>query len=211
MVLAACAPAADSVLVLETSPGMGRWLAETTLPRLQPGDAMGIVTFAGKPKLIQPMTDDAARLARALRRLRESRGGFGVSGRSPARDAQVYAAVARAAGVLGPKGGRIVLLFGSEERQGRPAPAELQRMLTAGGIRLDVAAVRRRLPLKLPYRTAQTPPTIPGRYPPVDAETLPLPQATLEVLRGLSRATGGEAVTGTWNLRALLAKSPARG
>lgn len=208
----AFAAAADTVLVLETSPGMERSLGQTTLPRLALGDAMAIVTFSGKPKLRQALTDDQAKLEYVLQTIRKGRTSYAIVGRrAPAKDARVYAAIAEAARVLGPNGGRIVLLFGSEEREGKPAPAELRRVLAASHIRLDVAAVRRAFPLGLPGRQAQTPPTVPGRYPPVDHESMPLPEATLEVLKGLCRASGGDAVTGSWNLPRLMARSQGRG
>jgi hypothetical protein len=212
LLAAVFAAASDTVLVLETSPGMERWLGQTTLPRLALGDAMAIVTFSGKPKLRQALTDDQARLEYVLQTIRKGRTSYGIVGRrAPGKDARVYAAIAEAARVLGSNGGRIVLLFGSEEREGKPAPAELQRALAASHIRLDVAAVRRAFPIGPPARQAQTPPTVPGRYPPVDHESMPLPEATLEVLKGLCRASGGESVTGRWDLRAVMATLPARG
>jgi len=198
----ACSAATDTVVVLETNPGMEAWLAQTTVPHIPLGSAVGIVTFAGKPKVRQTITDNQEKLTRALRRVTTGSLKFGPTVRRA--DAPVFAAVMTAARLLGQGGGRIVLLFGSEEHAMRPTAAELQQALAAARIRLDAVAVRRGFPLGGSRRDAQTPPTVPGGYPPVSRESMPLPEATLAILKGVCRATGGTAQANRWNLAALL-------
>jgi hypothetical protein len=198
---ASCATATDTVVVLETNPGMEPWLARTVIPRLPLGDAIAIVTFSGKPRVRQQLTDNQEKLAGAMRRITVGNLHFGSAPRRSS--APVFTAVLAGARLLGNRGGRIVLLFGSEEGSGAPAGAELEKALTAAHIRLDAVAVRRGFPLAPSKRQAQTPPTVPGR-PGVSSESLPLPEATLGILRGICRATGGRALTGEWDLPTLL-------
>jgi hypothetical protein len=196
-----CVAATDTVVVLETNPGMEAWLARTVIPRLPPGDAMAIVTFGGKPRVRQQLTDNQEKLAGAIRKITIGNLHFGPAPRRSS--APVFAAVATAARLLGKNGGRIVLLFGSEEGSGAPTGAEVEKTLTAAHIRLDAVAVRRSFPLAPSKTQAQTPPTLPGRAA-VSSESLPLPEATIGILQGICRATAGRALKGEWDLAALL-------
>ena len=201
---AACCAATNTVVVLENSPGMETWLAQTAVPRLPRGDGMGIMTFSGKPRLRQAITGDRAMLRAALGRILSGRVGLGVPRRAPFSSAPVFEAVSAAARLLAGKGGRIILLFGSEQPRAALAAPELQQALLAAHIRLDAVAVRRSFPLAGPARDAQTPPTLPGR-PAVRASAVALPEATLETLKPICRATGGAATAGQWNLGAMMA------
>jgi hypothetical protein len=192
---ALAARAGEIVLLLERTPGMEAALSETEVPRLRPGDRMAVMTFAHEARLRQDFTAGRRKLERAVRRP------F-IHGRwplaPPPAQARVFHALAKANALLAGRGGAIVLLFGSEDLSGADPPASL-------GARLYAVAVRKTYPLDGESRNAQTPPTMPGRAPPVSTLSDPLPEATLERLRPLTKATGGEAIAGRWNLPKLVA------
>ncbi len=182
------AAAADYVLLLENTPGMEEAVQRTAIPPLARGDRMAIMSFAGKARVVQEFTDDAAKLQHALRRL--TYGKVRIRALPGASDVHVFAAIEQASRVLGNNPGAVIVLFGSDDYAA--APAKL-------GVKIHAVAVSRRLPLEPELREAQTPPTVRGR-PPVEKKIMPLPEATVEALRKL----GAALTVGKWDLAAVL-------
>lgn len=195
LLAAASAAAGDIVLLLEDTPGMEMALRELQVPELKPGDRMAVMSFSRSARARQEFTDDQRQIERAVRGIGTAR--IGWPGAQRTQSARIYAALGEASQLLGSAGGTVVLVFGSEDRTGRPAPGALNARLYAVG-------VRKSYPVTGELRNVQTPPTNRGRAP-VNTLSDPLPEATLEALRPLARATGGEVIAGRWSLPKLVA------
>lgn len=187
VLLLALAPleAKDVVLLLETSPGMQPYIAATAAPALAAGDRMAVMGFGKKTRVRQEFTDDHAALAKAVRRLGGRFLQIGSVWHSMQPDARVYAAIAKACAML-PKGGAVVMLFGSEDA-GSGGTLDVRKCLERG-VKLDVSGLRRHGAQNVPSRQTQTPPTLPGRYP-VDTDLYPTPMETLKALHDLGAVT----------------------
>ncbi len=161
---------------------MERWVAGVEVARIEPGSRVAVVAFTDKVRVAQPLTGDVGKVTRAVRRLGGGRIRIGTPWR--ARDsAAVWAALGEACKLL-PNGGEARMLFGSEDFSAVPDGVRQ----CAPKVKLLVAAVRRRAPEDPQRRQAQTPPTVPGRYPPAPTDLMPLPEATLRELQAMGAA-----------------------
>ncbi len=170
------------VLVIENSRGMEQWVAGVEVARIDAGSRVAVVAFTDKVKVAQPLTDDRKKVSRAVRRLGGGRIRIGTPWRAK-ESAAVWAALGEACRLL-PNGGEARLLFGSEDFS--PVPDAVRQCVPK--MKLLAAAVRRRGPEDPQRRQAQTPPTVPGRYPPAPTDLMPLPEATLRELQALGAA-----------------------
>lgn len=167
------------VLAIETSPGMAPLVAQIDASAIDPGSRVAVVAFSNKARVVQEFADDREKVARAVRRLGPGRIGIGSPWRGK-REVAVWAALGEACRLL-PNGGEIRLLFGSEDFS--PMPPEVRDC--AKRVKLLAAAVRRYGAEDPERRKAQTPPTVPGRYPPVSTNRMPTPEATLRELQSM--------------------------
>jgi len=195
--LFAQSPGLDLMLLLENSPGMQSGFSPADLQQLRSGDHTAVMTFSTKTRLIQPFTNDQNKIQAALRRSVPH--GFGPTGPHRPPKALVYGALREAAREFqslpadATRRRAVVLIFGTDDESQTPSLDELKSDFAMAQIRLYAIAVRRHDFAHARDSRIETPPTIPGRTPPVPTDRAPLPLATLRVLRQLADASGGQA------------------
>ncbi len=207
----ACLPAlaANRVLLLiEDTPGIRQAMWETTLPKLSPDDRMAVVTFSGKIKVRQEFTGDLSKLSHALGLARRgfrfgrtsSRTGLAAPANHPLHALEQ---ACRLFGAGASETRAVILLFGSEESAATPGAPEVERALAGAHARLYAVAVRLEDTRLRSDPRLQTPPTIPGRNPPVQTGFRPLPEATIKLLAPVAKSSGGELILERWDLPAI--------
>jgi len=189
-------PAVDLLVVLDASPEMPWTSLAQDIRRLQPEDRVAVMKFSSRTRLVQPFTNDRSKIESALGHSRVPRLSAPGSFRSqkPA-NAVEFAALLEAARMFPSDAGRqraILLVFATDDHSAAPLD-ELKQALSASQIRLYAVAVRPADPTHALDSRIETPPTIPGRTPPVRTDRGELPLTTLKTVTELVALTGGRA------------------
>lgn len=190
-------PDLDLVLLVENTPGMQSSFSPADVQQLRSDDRTAVMSFSTKTRVIQPFTNDEKKVQAALRR--SVTHGFGPTWPPRSPKALVFRALRDAAREFqslpfdATRRRAVILIFGTDDESQAPSLDELKREFAAAQIHLYAIAVRRHDFAHAGHSRIETPPTIPGRTPPVPTDRAPLPLLTLRVLRQLADASGGQA------------------
>jgi len=206
----------DLVLLLETSLGMPQPIPSQQFAALPSNDRVAIMTFANDSRLRQPFTNDPKKLERALRQAAHSSAphhwGTLPKTSPPISLLDSMLDAAQLFRDRPPEGRRRIILaiFGTEDASAALAPDEVKNALATAQIQLYAVALSKFDPLHARDSQIETPPTFPGRTPPVPTDRLPLPERTLKTLQALAVTIGGQAVSGEGKVPAILRRVQSR-
>jgi hypothetical protein len=201
------APAVDLVLLFDGLNGMEPYLQGTRFTGIHPQDQVALVTFTEKSRVRRNFTNQPEELQKAVARSSVRIGPSVLRKRK--QEMHLFQALVDAAGLFtGPADARkraILLVYGHEQPH-TPVPRfeEVREALAAAQVRLYAIAVRHYQWQYPPPPGVQTPPTIPGRYPPVKTNLAELPVETRRAVTALAEASGGESSAGSWDFSTVL-------
>jgi hypothetical protein len=197
-----CAQPLDTMLVLEMSEGTEHATGLIRPRAFSENDRAGVIGFLRTPQVLQPLTEDRARLAAALQRAGFRAGGAVVQGGQVSSASNIMVGIAaalfQACAELGEPTDRrkraIILVFGSDDATLSGNMDSLKATLATAQARLYAIAVQR------------SDPNVPPLSPRTGV-TYPFPVLAAQLLSELAEQSGGRLFKRNWDLKKILAEA----